>query len=550
MSIDASVIHLAEPTLAEQLESTPVGVELAALVFATDPALLDPYTQVAFVQACQRLLNVVTARQDHGVLAFVGANPRDTVYYVDGSAHALTDARALELQLALAWSEGHTRSRMQTARTLATQLPECAAVIGSGAVQPLVTRAIAEGAASLTASIDEAIAIAVRTKAAPAEITQLRDVRRDLLNTYDARLAVFAPQRSLKQVGRKVRDIIALLDPQGVLARRAKAIRNLTDVTVTNLADGMAMLTAILPTEQAHACLRVIDTAARDRRAHDPTDPIGLRRTNALFTLLTSGVVTSRVVASDGLTSDRVTSDRVTSGRLTSDGLSSGRLTSDLVGSGRRGVARRLEGREPARAREGEAPAPTAPSLRPGAEPHPAVPTQPGLPVHLDILMSLDALLGLVDESAVMPGAGAIPAHAARDLLADAAYVRIRRILTDPRTGHALDLGVRRYQLTDAEQQRIALRDRTCRMIDCDAPAHRCECDHAQPYSTGGQTRTANLGLACKRHHQHKTHAGWTITDTNEDGSCTWTSPHGRTYRHQAEPVIPASHPKADDPSF
>jgi hypothetical protein len=457
------------------LDGTTPGPMLADLIFDTDPDVLDPDSQVSYVQACQRLANAVSARQDGGIVAFAGANPRNTAYFVDGDVHALVDARALELQLALAWSEGFTRSRIEQARTLRTLLPQCHSVIAAGTVQPVVARAITDGAHTLTASIDEAIRDAVRTRALPEHLEALRQTRRDLLHAYDTGLSAYAPEHSLRQVGEKIRRTIQRLDPAGVLARRARAIRTQTDVTVSLLADGMALLTAVMPAEQAIACHRVLDAHAHNRALHDGSDPIGLRRTRALFQLLTRST------------------------------------PADATGHG-----------------QGDA--------------------RTGLPVHLDIVMTLDAFCGLTDEPAEMPGAGTIPAHTARDLLADAAWIRIRRILTHPRTGHALDVGVPRYRLTPAEADRIALRDRTCRMIDCTTPAHRCECDHATPYNTGGTTRTANLGLACKKHHQHKTHAGWTITESTDDGSCTWTSPLGRTYTHQAKPVLPSAAP--DPPPY
>ena len=48
----------------------------------------------------------------------------------------------------------------------------------------------------------------------------------------------------------------------------------------------------------------------------------------------------------------------------------------------------------------------------------------------------------------------------------------------------------------------------------------------------GGSTSPDNLGALCVRHHQLKTHAGWQITHSRPDGSCEWTSPHGRVYEH------------------
>ena len=126
-----------------------------------------------------------------------------------------------------------------------------------------------------------------------------------------------------------------------------------------------------------------------------------------------------------------------------------------------------------------------------------------------------------------------------RAFLADATLVSIRRLLVDDTTGHALDVGVRRYQLTDNERDYLFTRDRTCRRPGCYQPARRCEADHAIPYEEGGPSRTDNLGALCVRHHQEKTHGGWAIEDSGEDGSCTFVSPLGRRYEHKAEPVLP-----------
>jgi len=159
--------------------------------------------------------------------------------------------------------------------------------------------------------------------------------------------------------------------------------------------------------------------------------------------------------------------------------------------------------------------------------------------VNLDLVMDLTTYLALNDAAASMQGAGPIPAEVARALLTDAAHVTLRRVITDPSSGAQLDTGVHRYLLTDTEREHIRQRDGRCRFMDCGQPAHRCECDHAIPYDEGGPTRTANLGLACKRHHQCKTHAGWRVIESRSDGGCTWVSPLGRTYVHTALPVLP-----------
>jgi hypothetical protein len=78
----------------------------------------------------------------------------------------------------------------------------------------------------------------------------------------------------------------------------------------------------------------------------------------------------------------------------------------------------------------------------------------------------------------------------------------------------------------------ITARDQCCRFPGCNRRADRTQIDHAEPWDDGGQTSPANLGALCVRHHQLKTHAGWDITTSNVDGSCIWTSPHGRRYQH------------------
>jgi hypothetical protein len=45
------------------------------------------------------------------------------------------------------------------------------------------------------------------------------------------------------------------------------------------------------------------------------------------------------------------------------------------------------------------------------------------------------------------------------------------------------------------------------------------------------------MGALCRRHHRAKHHAGWTLTRT-PDGTPTWTSPAGKTYR-----VTPPGYP-------
>ena len=92
-----------------------------------------------------------------------------------------------------------------------------------------------------------------------------------------------------------------------------------------------------------------------------------------------------------------------------------------------------------------------------------------------------------------------------RELLEDPdCAVTLRRLVTDPITGHLLDYGRKTY---------------------------------ASAWADGGETNPANLGPLCTRHHQLKTFGGWDITDSRPDGTCKWRSPDGRTY--EVGPALP-----------
>ena len=159
---------------------------------------------------------------------------------------------------------------------------------------------------------------------------------------------------------------------------------------------------------------------------------------------------------------------------------------------------------------------------------------------HVDVVIDLPTLLGLAESvaaTAEIRGAGAVSADVVRDLLADPAIaVTVRRLVTDPVTGHLLDYGRTTYEIPDRLRRYLVARDRTCRFPGCTRRAEKCQLDHATAWDDGGDTNPTNLGALCTRHHQLKTHAGWDITDSRADGSCTWHSPEGRRYDHHPPP--------------
>ncbi len=154
-----------------------------------------------------------------------------------------------------------------------------------------------------------------------------------------------------------------------------------------------------------------------------------------------------------------------------------------------------------------------------------------------------------------LDGHGPISAEHVRLLLPDAA---LRRVLVDVDSGRPLsadaeitpasgDAAVTRARLramlrpaviSDVEEPRyrpsvrldrfVRLRDQVCSAPGCSQPASACDLDHLVPYPAG-PTSAGNLGPESRRCHRAK-HSGWTVV-RHLDGSVTWISPLGRSYR-------------------
>jgi len=279
---------------------------------------------------------------------------------------------------------------------------------------------------------------------------------------------------------------IADLDP----SHRRRNQRLAHQVTLIDDADGSSTLIARMPAHHAHACMAAVQHLANHPLLDLPCDAtIGQRRALAMATL----IIGPRPSLPD---------------------------STAIAGS----------------------PSPNQPEGLPAWPDASLIAPRPA--VHLDLVVTLEALLGLTDQHAAIPGAGHLPADVVRSLLGDAT---MRRMITDPITGHLLELGRRTYRVPDALRRFIEARDQTCRFPGCSRRAIHCEIDHAIPWSEGGETSPGNLGALCTRHHRMKTHAGWSIQDADASGACRWKSPHGHVYEH--EPPPPLDPPIARRPS-
>ncbi len=133
---------------------------------------------------------------------------------------------------------------------------------------------------------------------------------------------------------------------------------------------------------------------------------------------------------------------------------------------------------------------------------------------------------GLADHAAHLDGYGPIPPAMARRIAADS---DLRRLITDPLTGHLLDVSPRTYKPSQAVADFVIARDRECDFPPCHRQARHCELDHVIPFSEGGQTTRANLKAGCPSDHRMRHRTRWQLTN-NPDGTAVWTSPAGHLY--------------------
>ena len=147
------------------------------------------------------------------------------------------------------------------------------------------------------------------------------------------------------------------------------------------------------------------------------------------------------------------------------------------------------------------------------------------------VTIDLNSLLGLRDFPGEMHGIGPVPAQAVRDLL-QREGTTIRRLIYDPVKGVLLDLG-KRYPVDGFLRELLDFRDVTCRFPGCTRNAIWCDGEHCEAFPEG-QTSCANCGLMCRRHHNLKTHDGFSYDrPAPHTGETVWTTPLGFVYRQQ-----------------
>jgi hypothetical protein len=151
--------------------------------------------------------------------------------------------------------------------------------------------------------------------------------------------------------------------------------------------------------------------------------------------------------------------------------------------------------------------------------------------------------LGVDEKPAHLAGYGWLPAQRALEMAAqeDAVW---RRVLTDPATGQAVDVGRGQYRPPAALRDHLRARFPTCVAPGCRQPAHLSDLDHTEPFPAGA-TDQHNMRPLCRRHHRNKTLGGARI-HTTPDGTLTWITKRGHRFPYQPEPIAdPDTHSEA-----
>ena len=301
---------------------------------------------------------------------------------------------------------------------------------------------------------------------------------------------------STAQLGTAITKTMCRLDARGQAQRTRTARRHNVGVSFRSLPDGLGQVVATHRIEDARALMDVIDTKADrildHRRECEPCteaipDEIGPARA-AAHLALTLGTSVSESPVSESPVSESPVSESPARQKHP-----------------RRGVG------------------------------------------ELQVVVDLTTLLGLTENPGLAAGYP-VPAEIARELADECGAMR--RIVTDPVTGHLLDYGHRTY-LPAPLKKFIAARDGTCRSPGCGQPAGRSQLDHIEPYPTG-PSNTHNTHSLCKRDHDSKTAGDFHVIEHDSSGRMYWRTRDGQQGVLGPRPYLgdPADQPSSDAPSI
>ncbi|WP_424935517.1 MULTISPECIES: DUF222 domain-containing protein [Bacteria] len=357
------------------------------------------------------------------------------------------------------------------------------------------TTALAEGSISLR----HATTIAESAAAIPATDSAA-------LSDYERQVVPFPAAETVARTAAFAQSVSASLVPEDMAERHRRA-RSGRRVTVTDLDDGMAHLSAILPAVLAHAIHDRL-TATGHRLRDDAKAELRARHSDA---------------ASDPRCRDaeapRSPSHR--GGRSAQGDLGS------AIGCDDADERTLDEVRADILADLLLTTAPTSTSNTALEAIHATV----------QVTVAATTLAARDQRMAEHDGHGPLLPQAAR-LLAGMATTWTRLFLD----AHGMTVRTDSYTPTAEMRRFLRARDRHCRFPGCRRAARRCEIDHNYDHAKGGRTEISNLCCLCPTHHalKHPDHdQRWRWRAIQRPGGVIdWISPAGKVYTDAAPPRV------------
>jgi hypothetical protein len=456
-------------------------------------------------QACE---SWVQAQATRNLVDVMGRDP--IVIPGDGVAPGTVDPGREEAALMLRHNLRSFANRVDTARGIAAH-QDLVELAESGACSFWTVRLLASDLANLT---DE----------------QAQKVTGELVDKVIERIQVGARPWTGAQIRAAAKRLIARLCPKNQAATRARAWKG-RRVQVWPRDHGMSVLAATISATDAHRILRRLTQQAAD--LSDPERTRDQKRADILAdSLLTSPTLqppdaesesqnssSSRSFpgpvddSADAVRSDRADTTTTNGDGGSRDGGSRGGGDRDGGGGGVESIVPAISSRQESdRVVDDQSGSANTPSQSSRCSPASAtaasfVPESgTGTAAEVCVVVELETLLGLVDDSAEMLGVGPITADIARELAADGKW---RAWITNS-AGTITATSSQTYRPSAALARLVRAREPYCRMPGCRTPASRCDLDHAIAWPEG-ETTIENLGPLCRRHHIMKTHYGWRL---------------------------------------
>lgn len=483
----------------ESLLAAPAGLQSLGQLAVIDPLTLSLSARINYLSALEKQTGWLQALLQRAIVAVAGEEPTEST----GALSNVDEAQREEIASALRLSGTTAQTRIDTARTLTQFLPETCAALSLGEISHAQAHVIARESAE-----------AIRHGLADHEIRYL-----------ELEAISHSEFHTPAQVANKMRTLIAKIAPREFeeVVQEATLGRS---VSFYPQPHGMAQIVALLPAIEAQTVMLAIDKLARKNQACEKDrarQKYGVDKADSENSDEKLGSQNSVVAANrQDFKSESKSLDYSLAGKIkTSDSNSSAAAaTHDLDRELDRELDLQVMTLDQHRA---DALAQIAnlflTTTIDESQSHKR-------PTTINLTIDIQTLLGMSENPGILEGYGAIPASIARELAADGKW---RRLITDPITGNLLDYGRETYQPSQALVDFLMARDRICRFPGCRQPARVADIDHAQSWESGGNTSPENMGLLCRRHHRIKTHGGWKL-QSSADGSCSWTSPTGRTY--------------------